>query len=450
MAPSRRPQQSKPSVQAAIASPTDAELQRQAAELASFRRMLIASEGTFSLSFAVCTNRTLRNALIDQLRGEFSGIELVELPSDSVSIHDTVKQRIVGQHPAAIFINDLEHFLPFGSKHQPMLADLNLSRENWEDFHCPVVFWLSEYAAVLVATKAADLWRYRSHHFEFVSAAATPEAGLRETFAGYDMLAGLPYDQKRFRMAELEQRIEHVGPEPSPELRPHLVTWSYELAELCKIFGKYSRSEELLRRILASEEKAHGPDSPQVATALNNLGWLLKETNRLAEAEPLMRRALAIDEQFYGAKHPNVACELNNLAVLLQHTNRLAEAEPLIRRALAIVEQSMGPEHPYVANCLNNLAQLLKATNRLAEAEPLMRRVLAIWEQCYGTEHPNAASALNNLAQLLQDTNRLAEAEPLMRRALEICEASLGPVHPKTQTAAKNLKTLLAEKAKRE
>ena len=76
-----------------------------------------------------------------------------------------------------------------------------------------------------------------------------------------------------------------------------------------------------------------------------------------------MRRALAIDEQAYGPDHPSVATRLNNLAGLLQATNRLAAAEPLYRRALAIDEQAYGPEHP-ASPRLNNLARLLQATNR--------------------------------------------------------------------------------------
>ena len=49
-----------------------------------------------------------------------------------------------------------------------------------------------------------------------------------------------------------------------------------------------------MRRALAIDEKAYGPDHPTVGTALNNLAQLLQDTNRLAESEPLMRRALAI------------------------------------------------------------------------------------------------------------------------------------------------------------
>ena len=41
-----------------------------------------------------------------------------------------------------------------------------------------------------------------------------------------------------------------------------------------------------------------------MAIVLNNLAQLLQATNSLAEAEPLMRRTLAIEEAAYGPDHP--------------------------------------------------------------------------------------------------------------------------------------------------
>jgi predicted component of type VI protein secretion system len=72
-----------------------------------------------------------------------------------------------------------------------------------------------------------------------------------------------------------------------------------------------------------------------VATHLTSLAVLFQATNRLADAESPMRRALAIDEAAYGPEHPKVARRLKNLAQLLKVTNRLAEAELLMRRAQA-------------------------------------------------------------------------------------------------------------------
>ena len=104
-----------------------------------------------------------------------------------------------------------------------------------------------------------------------------------------------------------------------------------------------------------------------------------------------MRRALAIDEQAYGPDHPNVARPQQPGAVAPGHEpaggGRAADAAGAGDRR----DSPTGRIIPNVASGLNNLAQLLQATNRLGEAEPLMRRALAIDEQTYGSEHPDVA-----------------------------------------------------------
>ena len=65
---------------------------------------------------------------------------------------------------------------------------------------------------------------------------------------------------------------------------------------------------------------------------------------------------IAILEKTVGLESPEIASALNNLAALYQRQERYAEAEPLFKRALAIRERSLGPGHPDIAQSLNNLA----------------------------------------------------------------------------------------------
>jgi tetratricopeptide (TPR) repeat protein len=426
-----------------VATADERDSARQLADLAALRRMLVVSEGCFSLSFAVCNDRTLRNDLIARLREEFPDLVVVELPVQTVDVYQTVCDQLAGKAPRGIFVLDLEGSIPYEAKAYPTLRSLNSSRELWEPLACPVVFWLADYAAARVARHAPDFWRYRSHQFEFVSDRTRVSQAIAEPFPGFEMVDGLPFEEKQFRVAELEERLREVGNPPSADLLPHALMWLYELAHLCRHASQFARARELLDRAICWTESAYGPNHSNTASALGHLGQLLQDTNRLVEAEPLLRRALAIDEQSFGKDHPHVALRLNNLAGVLHVTNRLADAEPLVRRALAIDEQSFGKDHPKVAVRLNNLAQLLQATNRLAEAEPLLRRALAISEQTFGKDHPNVAACLNNLATLLQTTSRRAEAEPLIRRALAIDEQSLGMDHPKVANRLNNLAHLL-------
>ena len=73
-----------------------------------------------------------------------------------------------------------------------------------------------------------------------------------------------------------------------------------------------------------------------MATSLNNLALLYKAQGQYAQAEPLYKRALAIDEKALGPDHPDVAVSLNNLAALYRAMNRDDEAEPLEQRAARI------------------------------------------------------------------------------------------------------------------
>src|ERR1019366_8744336 len=125
--------------------------------------------------------------------------------------------------------------------------------------------------------------------------------------------------------------------------------------------GKYRESATAFQRCLQIR-----PDDPMV---LNNTALSLEEAGDYASAEPLLRRALAINEKALGPDHPNVATALNNLAELLQEKGDYTRAEPLLRRALAINEKALDPDHPDVARDLNNLAALLYAKGDHAEAE---------------------------------------------------------------------------------
>jgi tetratricopeptide (TPR) repeat protein len=166
---------------------------------------------------------------------------------------------------------------------------------------------------------------------------------------------------------------------------------------------------------------------------------LFNSANRFAEAEPLMRRALAIDEKAYGPDHPNVALRLYNLATLLQNTKRLEEAEPLFRRALAIWEQSLGKNHPNVGSCLTNLAQLLNATNRQGEAKLLLFRLLEAKGKVGQAEQLQFAVDLNNYAIDLRRLDRYTEAAAMLQRAIGIEDQYLTTDHPKRAHRRNNL-----------
>lgn len=93
--------------------------------------------------------------------------------------------------------------------------------------------------------------------------------------------------------------------------------------------GVYDEAKLLYERAVAIHEKAVGPDHPDLAVSLNNLGHLLQEMVRVFrcwnallipcaqggcdEAIELYTKALRIVENTFGQGHPRVASVLNNL-----------------------------------------------------------------------------------------------------------------------------------------
>ena len=116
-------------------------------------------------------------------------------------------------------------------------------------------------------------------------------------------------------------------------------------ARLDSMTGVFTQVEWSYQRALAADEKALGPNHPDVARDLNSLAALYTTAGRYLEAEPLMRRALAIDGQHSGQSGLKVAGDLFGLAEICTKLGRSSYAEPLYQRAKAIYA-TMGSKYP--------------------------------------------------------------------------------------------------------
>jgi tetratricopeptide (TPR) repeat protein/transcriptional regulator with XRE-family HTH domain len=205
------------------------------------------------------------------------------------------------------------------------------------------------------------------------------------------------------------------------------------------LHGRPADALPLFERVVCIRESQHGTSHPDVANALNNVGWALRELGRPAEAQSPIERAIQIWENTRGSSHPDVANALNNLGHALRNQGRPLEAKPLFERARRIDETTHGPEHPDVATGLENLGLVLRDVGRAADAEPLFQRALHIRESHYGPDHPQVTAAMGNLGLALLDLERPTEAVSLFERAAQRRQALMGPDHPYVANALENL-----------
>ena len=145
--------------------------------------------------------------------------------------------------------------------------------------------------------------------------------------------------------------------------------------------GQFNRAEAYLNR---AAQKAEELGPVEMGRSLNNLGELnrrraqaasgAERRARAAEAERLFRRSLAVKETGIGPDSPDVATTLNNLAQLYADQSRLQEAMPLLERSLAIQEKTLDPEHPALGRTMRALATLYRALGRDHDAFVLETR----------------------------------------------------------------------------
>jgi tetratricopeptide (TPR) repeat protein len=115
--------------------------------------------------------------------------------------------------------------------------------------------------------------------------------------------------------------------------RPH------EVGRASMSRGQFGEAE---REFATAVELANalGEDDPREALSLFHQADALVAQNRFDDAIPLFERALAIDEKALGPDHPDVAPVLEHYAVPLRRTGRTAQAEAAEDRGRSIRARS--------------------------------------------------------------------------------------------------------------
>ena len=117
------------------------------------------------------------------------------------------------------------------------------------------------------------------------------------------------------------------------DLQPANLTYLKTAAELSYAFEEYQETGHLLEQVLIIQEKLLGPEHPDLAQTLNNLGVLRHTQGRQDEAEAFYLWALEICD---AQGHPSNQDAVNlrhNYAAFLQEVGRQREAEAVKAQA---------------------------------------------------------------------------------------------------------------------
>ena len=181
----------------------------------------------------------------------------------------------------------------------------------------------------------------------------------------------------------------------------------------------YARAERIYSAALIKAKRGD-EDELRVAITLTFLARAYEGQRRFVEAEPRYLEALRILRRVRGPEHPDVAAILNNLGVLNRMHGQYPEAEHYLKQSLSIKEAAHGPVHPDVALTVTNLAQLHVAKGDYQSAASLFERSVRIHELTNGLNDLPAAHTLEAYADVLRKLRRDGEADRLQRRAEDI------------------------------
>jgi tetratricopeptide (TPR) repeat protein len=189
----------------------------------------------------------------------------------------------------------------------------------------------------------------------------------------------------------------------------------------------------LVGAVLLAVTSAHPQSGDDVGTLNSRIEQLVR-TGKYAEATEVALRVVAMQEKALGPDHPDVAKAQDTLATFYRIQRRYDDAEQVLKASLVTQEKALGPDHSHLCPGLTSFAVLYESQGRYGDAEPYLSRCLKIRERAQGSGHPDVGQSLHELARLYRTQARGAEAEPAYKRALML----LGPNHPEAVLAAIN------------
>lgn len=220
---------------------------------------------------------------------------------------------------------------------------------------------------------------------------------------------------------------------------PELARALNDLGFLRQRVGNRVEALALFEAALAMHQRLAPGDDPNVSITLSNIALCLSALGRGEEALPRMEEALAMSVRLHGEDSAAAAFAESNLGVCLQNLGRPEEALARFERALEILRGRGLGEEAEVARALGNLASCFDANGRAEEAVALHEEALALRRRLHAGDHPELVTSLTNLAGSLDVLGRGPEALERFQEALAMARRLYGEDHPEVALGLGNV-----------
>src|ERR1017187_1197187 len=198
-----------------------------------------------------------------------------------------------------------------------------------------------------------------------------------------------------------------------------------EAFALCRSLKDFDRAMLLLRRVLALDIAAAGPDTKPVADDYSRMAQIYLDQKMADSAVGPLNLALSIRTRLAGPMDTTLVPDFDCLAEAYVALRQYDNAEYIFRRALVIRESVYGKVHADLIATVDGLAYACFGQQKYDEAEPLYRRLIDLWVFSVGDNHPMVAIAFDKVAIFYTEQKKFDQATKALDRANAIRARSL-------------------------
>ena len=197
-----------------------------------------------------------------------------------------------------------------------------------------------------------------------------------------------------------------------------------------------ARAENALR----TQRAALGPEHPDVAQALCNVGGACKRLGRCDEALAAYKEALRIQRAALGDEHPSVAQTRISMGIAYRIQRRYDQALKVYEETLRTQRAALGADHQDVAQTRNGMGVVFDRQGSYSKGLEAFRDALRIWRATLGDSHPDTSVARANMGDMLGRLGRHEEALEACDEAMRAYRAAgLSDDHPYVADALKTI-----------
>lgn len=279
-------------------------------------------------------------------------------------------------------------------------------------------------------------------HIEKVILTAQQNAQLKEADAHYAQYQQFHKERKfadALRSLESCYQIDQFVHGPD---HPQLANTLHELGNLASAQANYPTARKHFEEALAIFRKVLGSNDQETAATLHHFGVNSFRQGDYPTAQKCLAEALAIYRKVRGNEHADTASTLHNLGFVAQKQKDYPAARSFYDEALAIRRKVLGSEHADNANTLNELGVLAYDQGDYPIAQKHFDEALIMRRKVLGNEHPSTAATLNNLGIVAHDQKDYPAARKFYDEALAIRRQVLGAEHAETAATLQKLGSL--------